>query len=79
MAELTTSATKGKKVKAASRLLPLVGALPLLVGCAYAFPNTAEMIYPKGASLDDLGLGLLADIEMWVEQVGGWIAFLFGV
>lgn len=55
-----------------------VGALLLLVGCAYVFPNTARMIQPAGASLDDLGLGIVADIEMWIQQVTGWIAFFFG-
>lgn len=55
-----------------------MSALLLMVGCAYVFPNTAEMIYPEGASLDDLGLGIVADIEMWIEQVVGWVAFFFG-
>jgi hypothetical protein len=48
------------------------------MGCASIFPNMAEAIAPEGASLEEAGIGLLADIELWIETVGGWIAFLIG-
>ena len=50
----------------------------VLGSCAYMFPNTVAAIYPKGATITEAGLGLLADIELWIEAVGVWIAFLFG-
>lgn len=50
-----------------------------LAGCSVIFPNTAEAIRPEGATIEEAGFGLLADIQLWVETVGGWIAYLFGV
>jgi len=50
----------------------------LLVGCASILPSTAAAIAPEGATLEEAGLGLMADVELWIETVGGWIAFLFG-
>lgn len=58
--------------------LLLVAVSCLLMGCASIFPNMAEAIAPEGASLEEAGIGLLADIELWIETVGGWIAFLIG-
>ncbi len=49
-----------------------------LGSCAYVFPNTAAAIYPEGATVAEAGFGLLADIELWIETVGGWVAFFFG-
>lgn len=50
-----------------------------LIGCATIFPYTSAAIDPAGATVEEAGLGLLADIQMWIETVGGWIAYLFGV
>lgn len=46
-----------------------------LCGCATVLPHTADAIAPAGATLDDLWLGLGADVEMWVEQIGWLLAF----
>lgn len=59
-------------------LIVVLGVCVILSGCAYVFPNTAAAIAPEGATVGEAALGLLADFEMWIETVGGWIAYLFG-
>ena len=56
----------------------VLGACVAMSGCASMFPNTAAAIAPEGATLGEAGLGLLADVDMWIETVHGWIAYLFG-
>lgn len=50
--------------------------LVLLSGCGTLFPNFTEAISPQSTEM--AGLALLADFQMWVETLGGWIAFIFG-
>lgn len=60
-------------------LLLVTVACSVLTGCATVLPNTARAIEPQGATLDDVGLALIADVEMLLEQLGWIWAILFGV
>lgn len=71
------SEQSAKLLKPAS-LLTAVVLLMVLTGCTLLFPNTAAAIEPQGATLEEAAVGLLADVEMWISTVGGWIAYLFG-
>jgi hypothetical protein len=54
-------------------------ALVLLVSCSAIFPHTELAIQPEGATLDELGIALLADVERWIDSllfalgVLGWL------
>lgn len=47
-------------------LVALLAVLPL-AGCATIFPSTSAAIAPT--SMEEMGMGLAADIEMWFEQI----------
>ena len=53
-------------------------AIVLLPGCGMLFPYTAAAIAPAGATVGEAALGVLADIQNWIEKIGGVFAFLFG-
>lgn len=48
-------------------LLAVVGVL--LMSCSFLFPHTELAIAPEGATLDELGIALMADIERWIESL----------
>lgn len=59
----------------------LMGLLVLaaLPACSSLFPHTELAIQPEGATLDELGLALLADVERWIDTllwVGGVLGWL---
>lgn len=62
-----------------ARFFGAVFGMVVLLSCSMVMPNTAQAVAPQGATVEEAGLGLLADIQMWFEIVGGWAAFLFGV
>lgn len=49
-----------------------------LVSCSTIFPHIEQAILPEGATLEELGIALIADGEMWISRLAGWIAYLFG-
>lgn len=55
----------------------LLGALALsAAGCGFMFPSLEETVAP--VTLPEVGLAIVADLEMWWER-GAWLfAFLFG-
>jgi len=61
-----------------ARLLLVACVLVLLPACGMLFPYTAVAVAPAGATVDEAGLGLLADLQNWIEKLGGVIAFFFG-
>lgn len=55
----------------------VIGVLMFLFSsCSTLFPSFTAAISPQSTEM--AGIALLADFQMWVETVGGWIAFLFG-
>lgn len=64
----------GKRAKLCFTLCALV----MLCGCGMLFPYTAAAIAPEGATVGEAALGVLADIQNWIEKIGGVFAFLFG-
>lgn len=53
----------------------LVLMLCLFSACSAMFPHTELAIAPKGATLDALGIAILADIERWIDS----LLFIFGL
>lgn len=47
-------------------VLALLLALP---ACSMLFPHTELAIQPEGATLDELGIALLADFERWIDSI----------
>jgi hypothetical protein len=41
----------------------------VLSSCSMMFPHTELAIAPEGATLDELGIGLLADGERWIDAM----------
>jgi hypothetical protein len=56
-------------------LMLLVLVLSLFPACSMMFPHTELAIAPKGATLDALGIAILADIERWIDS----LLFIFGL
>lgn len=56
-------------------LMLLVLVLCLFSACSMMFPHTELAIAPKGATLDELGIAILADIERWIDS----LLFIFGI
>lgn len=52
----------------------LLLAVCLFSACSMMFPHTEMAIAPEGATLDALGIAILADIERWIES----LLFLIG-
>lgn len=49
-----------------------LAALLVLASCASLMPNTAEAIQP--ATLDDLLVGFMADVEQWIAwATAAWV------
>ena len=44
-------------------------ALALLASCSMLFPHTELAIQPEGATRDELGIALLADVERWIDSI----------
>jgi len=44
-------------------------ALGLLASCSMMFPHTELAIAPEGATLDELGIAIIADIERWIDSL----------
>lgn len=53
----------------------IAGAVCALSACSLLFPHAERAIEPQGATLNELGIALLADIERWVDA----IIFLLGI
>lgn len=58
-----------------SGLLLAVVACAALTSCSMMFPHTELAIAPEGATLDELGIGIVADVERWITS----ILWLFGI
>lgn len=64
--------TASTRLVLACLLLVLALALP---SCSFMFPHTELAIQPEGATLDELGLALIADVERLVDS----LLFFFGL
>lgn len=64
-------------VRERAALTAAVLACLAISSCSALFPHTELAIAPEGATLDELGIALLADFERWVDTLL-WIGGVLG-
>jgi len=67
--------TDAERNSTRARSLALLLVVCLFSACSMMFPHTELAIAPKGATLNELGIAIIADIERWFTS----LLFILGI